>query len=88
MRPGPPAPLTSLEIHVFGRIYPVPVTRAMELTEAMESLHDLMTVNLDMDRFGLASKDGGHPWTDDRWDALKKAWMKGGKTEAWLIALT
>lgn len=87
MRPGPPAPLTALEVHVFGRVYPVPVTRKTTLSEALDGLQALLTVQLDMEGFGLAEKDGGECWTDAEWDALKKAWMMGGKTEAWLVAV-
>lgn len=87
MRPAPPAPLTTLEVHVFGRIYPVPMTRRMTLPETLEALQPLLTFQLDMDAFGLADQDGGEAWTDAQWEALKKAWMMGGKAEAWLVAV-
>lgn len=87
MRPAPPAPLAALEVHVFGRVYPVPVTRKMTLAETLDGVQALLTVRLDMEGFGLAGKDGGEAWTDAEWEALKKAWMMGGKTEAWLVAV-
>lgn len=87
MRPGPPAPLTELQVHVFGRVYPVPVTRKMSLPEALDGVQAMLTVQLDMEGFGLAGKDGGDAWTGADWDALKKSWMRGGKTEAWLVAV-
>lgn len=87
MRPAPPAPLTTLEVHVFGRIHPVPVTRKMALPETLDALQASLTFQLDMDGYGLADRDGGEAWTDAQWEALKKAWMMGGKAQAWLIAV-
>lgn len=87
MRPAPPAPLTDLEVHVFGRVYPVSVTRKMTLPQALGEVEAGLSVRLDMRGFGLAGEDGGEPWTVEEWEALKKAWMRGGKTEAWLVAV-
>lgn len=89
MKPAPPAPLTTLGIHVFGRVYNVTVTRAMSVQDAMGAMVTTLSggFGFDVAEFGLAGTDGGEPWSEEKWKALKKEWMMGASPEAWLVAL-
>lgn len=87
MKPAAAAPLASLGIRVFGRVYHVPVTRAMTVQDTLRGVQSMLGVGLDIAQVGLAGEDGGAPWTEDDWGGMKKAWMKGGRPEAWLVPL-
>lgn len=90
MRATAPLVATVLHVRFFGKVYPVEITRRMELRGAMAALKQVVPGDWDdgtWAMFGLAGEEDGEAWCAADWAGLKRRWIEkvGEGERAWVV---